>query len=324
MLGAPAADLPVPGLTPEWPISPSVLTRLLQCPHLFFLGTVLDLGEPEGAPPLREIGQPHYGGLLHRVAERFAREHGAAFGARRDTLPTWLSHLDRIVEQEFARFIDEYPLIGGVVSGRERERLRRDARELLEHDWTRGTPLRFVDAERAFGYPEALALGAGPRTLYVHGRLDRIDVEGDLTLVRDFKTGRPHRRTRDEAEPMAVLDMQLAVYGLVARQLAREWGTPSRIGVAYTYVNRGVEERAFRDDFVTTLEPAAREWLAVAAELLERRVFPRTPDADDCTHCRFQPVCGDGAYDRAARLLAADPTLAAFQALKTPDEAEGG
>lgn len=323
MLGAIAADLPVPGLTPERPISSSLLPTLLQCPHLFLLGTVLHLEEPECAPPLREIGPSNYGGLLHRVAERFAREHGAAFSARTETLPIWLGHLDRVVEQEFARFLDEYPLVGGAVSGRERERLRRDAHELLGHDWSRPTPLRFIDAERAFGRPEAVALATGTRTLYVRGRLDRIDVEGDLTLVRDFKTGRPHRRVRDEAEPVPALDVQLAVYGLVARQLAREWGTPARVGVAYTYVNRGVEERAFRSDFSTTLEPAAREWLAIAADLLARRAFPRTPNAADCTYCCFQPVCGDAAYDRTARLLTADPTLAGFQRLKTDDDEEG-
>jgi hypothetical protein len=322
MLGAIAADLPVPGLTPERPISPSALPTLLQCPHLFLLGHVLRMQEPECAPSLREIGQPDYGGLLHRAAERFAREHGEAFGARRETLAAWLAHADAIVEQEFARFLEEYPLVGGTVSGRERERLRRDVHELLEHDWARPTPLRFVDAERAFGRPAAVALAAGSRTLFVRGRLDRIDVEGDLTLVRDFKTGRPRRRIRDEAEPVPALDVQLAVYGLVARQLAPEWGTPARVGVAYTYVNRGVEERAFRGDFGTALEPAAREWLAVAADLLARRAFPRTPDAGDCTYCCFQPVCGDGARDRAARLLEADPALAGFRALKVADEDE--
>ena len=82
MLGVNARDLPVPGLTQAKPISPSALTTLLQCPHLFLLGTVFYLQEAAGPPPLREIGQPHYGGLLHRVAERFAREHGEPFGAR--------------------------------------------------------------------------------------------------------------------------------------------------------------------------------------------------------------------------------------------------
>lgn len=321
-LGTMTADLPIPGLTPGRPISPSSLPTLLQCPHLFLLGTVLHLEEPEGAPPLREIGPADYGGLLHRTAERFARQHGPGFGARTEALPAWLARLDGVVESEFARFLDEYPLVGGAVAGRERERLRRDTHELLGHDWARATPLRFVDAERAFGDPDAVALRVGDATLYVRGRLDRVDVEGDLTLVRDFKTGRPHRRVRDEAGPVPVVDVQLAVYGLVARQLAPAWGTPDRVGVAYTYVNRGVEERAFRDDFATVLAPAAQEWLAVAVDLLARRAFPRTPDAADCTYCCFQPVCGDAAHDRAARLLAADPALAGFQALKSGDDGD--
>ena len=41
-----------------------------------------------------------------------------------------------------------------------------------------------------------------------------------------------------------------------------------------------------------------REMLGILAE----RAFPRTPNADDCTYCAFQPVCGDGVYAHAAAL----------------------
>jgi hypothetical protein len=82
-------------------------------------------------------------------------------------------------------------------------------------------------------------------------------------------------------------------------------------------VNRGAQERAWRDDFDAALEPAARAWLALACDLLAARSFPRTPDADDCTYCAFQPVCGEGVRDRAARLLAEDRgLLGRFGALK--------
>jgi hypothetical protein len=142
-------------------------------------------------------------------------------------------------------------------------------------------------------------------------------VEGGRTLVRDLKTGRAHPRVGKEAEPEPTRDVQIAVYGLVTRQLAQEWGVPARIGAAYAYVGRGAEERNFRDDFDHVLVPAAQEWLSVGASLLNARLFPRTAQPKDCEYCAFRPVCGDGVYDRARRLLAeGDEVLARFLAMK--------
>ena len=175
--------------------------------------------------------------------------------------------------------------------------------------------------ERSFGRPDPVELRLGGRSLFLRGQIDRLDVAGPLTLVRDLKTGRARPRLGKAAVPEPVLDVQVAVYGLVTRLLARGWGLPERVGTAYAYIGRGVEERAWRDDFHETLEPAARDWLALAADLLSQRVFPRTPRESDCTHCAFQPVCGDDAYERAAQVLTSgDSLLARFRALKGLDE----
>ncbi len=318
ILGAAAASCSVPGLTPARPISPSALQTLLACPHLFLLGNVLGFDEPVSAPRPREIGQPAYGALFHLVAEGFFRVHGASFCARQDTLEQWRAEADVTVERVFAAFLEQYPLVGDVVRGRERERLRGDLYDLLEHEWAGATtPLRFIGVERPFGVPVPVELPTGGRSLFVRGQIDRIDVDGPSTLVRDLKTGRAHPRVGKKAAPDPALDIQIAVYGLVAQHLATEWQIPPRISAAYAYVGRGADERAWRDDFHKVLEPAAREWLAIAAELLAERSFPRTPDVDDCTYCCFRPVCGDGVYARAARLLAAGTgALARFRAIK--------
>jgi RecB family exonuclease len=314
-------DVPVPGLTAEWPLSPSTLGTLLSCPHQFLLQRVLGLDEPAGPPPLREIGQPAYGALVHRVAEAFFRSHGAAFAGHGGTLDAWLELGGQFAERVLDEFLEEYPLVGAAVRGAQRQRLRDDIVDLVRHEWEAGASRRFVDVERPFG---PVALPAGARELHVRGRIDRIDVEGGHTLVRDIKTGRAHPRRGNEVEPHPVLDAQIAIYGLVARLLAAKWGTPPRVRVAYTHINRGVAERAFRDDFEKVLAPAARGWLDVAARLLEARAFPRTPSADDCRFCAFRPVCGDGVYERALQLLrSGDDTCAAFLAIKGHAEREG-
>ncbi len=317
VLGETAAAIAVPGLTPDRPISASALQTLLQCPYLFFLGRLLGFEEPAAAPPRREIGQPAYGALFHLVAEEFYRAHGAAFCAREDTLADWRTRADAILERTFETFLEQYPLVGDGVKNVQRERLRRDLHDLIEYEWERGVSTRFVAAERSFGWPAPVELPLDGRSLFVRGQIDRIDVEGDRTLVRDLKTGRPHRRLGKEAGPDSGLDLQIAVYGLVAKRLAGEWGISPQISAAYTYVGRGADERAWHDDFHRLLEPAAREWLATAADLLAERSFPRTPNEGDCTWCRFRPVCGDGAWERAARLLAGGGgALARFKAMK--------
>jgi RecB family exonuclease len=324
VLGAAAAGIDVPGLSPERPISPSRLEVLLGCPHRFLLETLLRFEEPAAAPALREVGQPAYGGLFHLAAERLYREHGPAIVAGEGTLAAWLARAAAVADQVFTTFLDEYPLVGDAVRASQRNRLRRDVQELVRYDWRQGGGRRFVAAERGFGRPQAVRLETGAGPLFVSGRIDRIDVEGARTLVRDFKTGKAHRRVGKEREADHGLDVQLAVYGLVTRTLAAEWSVPGAVGAAYAYFGRGVAaERDWRADFDATLEPAARGWLGTAVTLLAERVFPRTPDPDDCEWCPFQPVCGEDVYERAARLLrGAAGGLGALAALKrVPPEA---
>lgn len=316
LLGVDAVTGAVPGLDPEWPISPSALQTLHRCPYLFLLGNVLGLEEPASAPSQREIGQPAYGGLMHRVAEEFYHAHGERFCAREDTFDAWRARADETVERVFDEFLRAYPLLGNAVRDQQRERLRHDFYELLEYDWSVGAARRFVAVERVFGRPVPVALSLGRHVLYLRGQIDRIDVEANVTLVRDLKTGRPHPRTGKESEPDPVLDVQIAVYGLVARQLAAAWRIPDRIAAAYAYVGRGADERSWRRDFSQVLEPAARNWLEVSAELLAERSFPRTPNEGDCTYCCFRPVCGDDVYERAAQVLAGTAALTRFRALK--------
>jgi hypothetical protein len=317
------AGVTVPGLTPDRPTSPSALQILLQCPHQFLLANMLGFEEPASAPLQREIGQPAYGALVHRVAEEFYRAHGERFCTRQDSIEAWRARADGLVEDSFERFLKQYPLVGGAVRNQQRERLRRDVHDLLDYDWEPVAGRRFVAVERSFGRPVPVELSLGSARLFVRGQIDRIDVEGTWTIVRDLKTGRAYPRVGGDAEPQPIRDIQIAVYGLAARHLAAEWRVPDRIGVAYTYVGRGAEERSYRSDFREVLEPAAREWLATAAELLSQRSFPRTPVQKDCEYCAFQPVCGDGVYDRAKVVLReGDGALVRFGALKqaTPEE----
>ena len=69
-------------------------------------------------------------------------------------LADWLSRADAVSDAAFDEFLKEYPLVGNAVRAQERDRLRRDLRELLEYEWKKPKPPRLVAAE---------ADSAGPR-----------------------------------------------------------------------------------------------------------------------------------------------------------------
>ncbi|MBM4398349.1 MAG: PD-(D/E)XK nuclease family protein, partial [Deltaproteobacteria bacterium] len=301
--GRPLPD--VPGLSATAPISASGLRRLLQCPYGFLLERVLRFEEPEEADLLREIDALSYGSLLHEVAAAFYRAHGSEFCARHHDLPHWERHASALAAQAFDAFVRWYPLAGKEISASERRRLERDVARLLAHDWGDGLPTRNHGVEVAFGYDREVTVeGDGGERLHVRGYIDRIDVEGDRTVVRDIKTGKPKPRAGRQAAPDPITDVQIALYGMVVRQHAAEWSLPGDTGAVYVYLAgmRG-SERAFVDDWAT-LESRARAWVGVAARLLRDRAFPRSPEGDDCCYCAFGAVCGGDAAARSAAMLA--------------------
>lgn len=309
---------PVPGIAAERPISASALQQLLQCPRMFLMRRILYWDEPAAAPSLRELDALSYGSLLHRVIEAFYREHGADFVAGKRSPTHWQKLGRDVADREFDAFLSEYPLVGEGVRTKERERLHESVRAFLEYDW--GVPKRrYVGVELPFGKPAPLAVEADGVTLHVTGFIDRVDVEGDATLVRDLKSGPAHPRVKPEADPTPFRDVQLGLYQLAAKRLASAWDTPKKVKAAYAYASgrAEVEERAFRAD-PAALEEATKEWLATAAHLLSARAFPPTADEDDCEYCPFHPLCGDAATRRAREGLAEeeDGPLARFRTLK--------
>jgi RecB family exonuclease len=301
-LGDLAAELPMPGLSPDRPISASGIAQLLGCPHAFLLGNLLRFQEPSEAPPQREIGQPYYGLLFHDVAAKFYAVNGRAFCEHKGSLADWLKAADQLVDSEFQAFVKQYPLVGDGVRAQQQQRLKSDLRELVEYDWERLKDGR-IDTEKSFGYQDLVQIPIGTNALYLRGRIDRIEIGKQKAAIRDLKTARAHPRTGKEFTPDPGLDIQIAIYGLVAELLAKKWNLPKQIEVGYAYFGRPSGERVFGQDFQTLLKPAATKWLEIAVDLLTDRQFPRTPNQDDCTYCCFRPVCGDTVYSRASVLL---------------------
>ncbi|HTU57879.1 MAG TPA: PD-(D/E)XK nuclease family protein, partial [Polyangiales bacterium] len=140
---------------------------------------------------------------------------------------------------------------------------------------------------------------AGP--LYLLGKIDKLDRDGDTLLVRDIKTGGGKPRAPDDPPDLGI-DLQLALYARVAQLMATAWDTPSRVGVAYIYLRSGEPDRSWIGDDYARLEQAAGDWFAAAREALEHSAYIRSPKPDDCRYCPYKPVCAP-EMDRAPRVL---------------------
>ncbi len=309
---------PMPGIAPERPISASALETLLGCPLAFLYQRVLRWDEPGGAPPLRELDPLSYGGLFHEVMERFYREHGAPFVAREKALGHWRKVAREAGRRQPLGAARELPArrrrhpgegARAAAPGRgelPRVRLAPARSPASSASSARSArPTRWRSTRRAF--PSTCAATSIGSTWRGTTRSCATSRRGATTSA--WATRRARRPCRD---------VQLGLYGLVARRLAGEWGIPRELQVAYAYARSG-EERAFRGDYAR-LEKAAKGWLALSARLLAERSFPPTPVAEDCALCPFHPVCGVEVPARSAAYdVKAKGAVAEFLALKKGD-----
>ncbi|NUP07968.1 MAG: PD-(D/E)XK nuclease family protein [Polyangiaceae bacterium] len=317
----PGVELDLPGLTPGRPISASALRDLLQCPYRFLLQRVLRWREPASASPPRELDPMTYGSLFHKVAEDFFREHGEAFSARERSVDAWKTEVRNGAQRAMEELLERYPLLGDTVRQQELSRLSGDLDRFLNAEWGAPIPARFVEAEYAFGFSEPAPVEVDGGKLFVRGFIDRIDAEGPRLMVRDLKTGSPHPRRGDEAEPQPLLDIQIGLYALMVRPMAAAQGLG--VGAAYVYTGlHGDRERAFRDD-IGALESSTKQWLAIAEALLRQRAFPRTPVPGDCRFCGFAAVCGDSFHPQVAEMFeqTTNEPLRSLRVLKLGEEA---
>lgn len=307
----------IAGLEPSHPTSAWRIDSLLQCPHRFLYQHVFRWEPPIEIPPGHELDAPTFGRLVHGVAESFFRTHGPAFAARQGSLESWRDAMRELSAVELSRLLVTHGLDSDMAGAALLQRLQSHADRLIVHLWDAG-PRRHLATEWSFGHPEPVRLPTAGGDLYVRGRVDLVEADDDATIVLDIKTGKCTPRQGRDDDPSPQRDLQLAVYAHVLAARGAEPGR-ARVGAAYVHTDdRNGSERAFFGRDADALLDAGRDWLAAARDLLDARMFPRSPDPSDCRHCPFRFVCSDEMRDRSVRLLADRSTgaLLRFRALK--------
>lgn len=312
------SELPLlPGLSQSRPLSASRFRTFLECPHRFLLEHVFGWREPPSSRPLTELDALAYGGLVHRVSERFFSEHGTGFCARQATLAHWIAAARAAAETEFDLTVEIYPLAGEGVRAEQLSRLLRDFSRFLESEWNERGPATFHSTERAFGWHEPVSLSTGSSEVFVHGYIDLIDTADSTTWVRDLKTGKARPRTGRNCDPLPEHDAQVGLYLRAAQQLAQGWQLPPRFVAGYVHTDERRGRQRLFDADVDQLTEATNAWLELAVQLQQQGSFPRTTREEDCHYCPFRPVCGPWAYERASSLLESESeALADFRDLK--------
>ncbi len=207
-----------PGSTAERPISPSALEMLLGCPHRFLLGRSLRFRRAGLAPgPARDRPARLRGARSTWWPRSSTAAHGAAFCRGDGSLRDWLARADRRRRRRVRR-------LPAPVPARRRGRARARARAPAARP-ARAARVRLGDAPGPAaswtssvpsGGPSPSSSRSAGASLYVRGRIDRIDVDGDVDAAS--ATSRPAGRIRAlgaERDPAPRLDLQLGVYGLV-------------------------------------------------------------------------------------------------------------
>lgn len=112
----------------------------------------------------------------------------------------------------------------------------------------------------------------------VNGRIDRVDRDGGLILVTDYKTGSP------KDQKFADDDLQLSVYALALNEVFNLHADR----LALSYLEGPVDRRTTR----TPEELAkAKERLKSAMEGIQKRYFTATPGPFVCQYCPFKRIC---------------------------------
>jgi RecB family exonuclease len=264
----------------------SRVERYLECPFKYFASHVLKL--PEERDEESGLSAMERGQFLHEVFEEFftrwqAEGKGSiTTGNVADALSIFqeVAEAQLMTLPEADRAVERTHLLGSAAAPGLAERAFTFEIEqggivverLLEHE-----------LEGAFVF----ATAAGPRTVRLRAKADRIDLLADGTLrVIDYKLGKAPKPARA---------LQLPVYGVCAEQsLAGRHGRSWTLGQAGYVAFR--EKNAFVElGGSTSLREAVsagQERFLAAIDGIERGAFPPDPDEPFiCTRCGYASVC---------------------------------
>jgi RecB family exonuclease len=313
---------------PDHAVSASGVETYAGCRYAVFLGQVLGCMPAEmlDTLPLAADGWldgMQRGSLLHEIYESFSKQVGWPVTAAHAPL------MDRIVEEITTRYHALVPPPTPSVFRREKENIRRDARYFLDLESRRADlPGRPVGFELSFGMPKRPCAESGcvahepapeplpapepapapgnahefpepvpfllpnGRTLYLKGRLDRLDATPAGLEVWDYKTGNSEKfLPGGKQHPQGLLQIALYKYAVNRLPLAKDHAGGVGTAGLYFPTRNGRGKRLSLDtaDDIGILN----QRLVDLVDFLETGAFPAAAFCEDCNArhlCPFAPL----------------------------------
>jgi ATP-dependent helicase/nuclease subunit B len=264
----------------------SRVERYLECPFKYFASYVLKL--PEDRDEESGLSAMERGQFLHEVFEEFfTRWQGGGHGSiTTDNFAEAIVMFQEVAEAQLTtlpeadRAVERTHLLGSAAASGLAERAftfeieqgGKVVERLLEHE---------LEGDFVF------ATAAGPRTVRLRAKADRIDLLSDGSLrVIDYKLGKAPKPARA---------LQLPVYGVCAEQSltgrhGRSWTLGQAGYVAFREKNAFVELGGSTS--LREAVSAGQERFLAAIDGIERGAFPPDPDEPFiCTRCGYASVC---------------------------------
>ncbi len=266
--------------------SVSALETYIGCPFKFYAQYILRLEEE---PDDEEVMDPRrQGQFVHEVFETFFTEWQDA-GHREitaDLLPLARARFTAVVDRaletvpEGEAALERTRLLGSPAAGGLGEAVFRMEAE-------RPVPVVARLLEHKLEGPVTIQTDAGPRTIQLRGKADRLDLLSDGTFrLIDYKLGWPPDRGKA---------LQLPIYALCAEQQLTAQGRSWTLGEAVYLAFKGPKRVVplFSNDAarVETLAKAQQR-MADTLDAIAHGDFPPTPDdVYRCEQCSFSTVC---------------------------------
>lgn len=306
--------------------SPTAFERYAACPYHFFIEQVLGLEPLEEPETIEQIHPIAKGALAHAILLRFYQRMKVEglLPLNRLHMSLYLKALDEVCAQQFAQTeateTTGYPLAWDLV----KKQLREDLERHLLAEMDRGTEWTPEAFEQDFGHGEISLLRFPLETgsIFMRGKIDRIDLDQTRKRLRvlDYKTGK--RRTNDEVGFDGARMLQLPLYLWAAAQLFT--GVSLEESTAeYCHVSRagGWRPSVFSGQSYQEKVEKLRSILGVIVESCKHGIFPRNPGNDSypqCNTCPFRAI-GDSRHDALWKRKKDDPRLAKFLWIRSVD-----
>ena len=221
--------------------SASKLETYRSCPFKFLVTYVWRQQVAEAAG--EDIDPMQRGNLLHRVLESFVQNH-LEEQLQASRYAVLLQELDAIFDKTWQELAEKGLLYPGDFWQHDKELQR-----ILLHRWLQGEiayseagALCPVFTELEFGRTGTgdMALEVNGRTIYLNGKIDRIDRAGNMYFVTDYKSG-----DAPKSNAFADTDLQLPLYLLAAERLLAAPAGGAVAGGGYLSLKAGERKESF-------------------------------------------------------------------------------